>query len=714
MTGQNTILFLFNQNDIIERDDSNKLTFLFGEVNNSPIANCKPPKKINYETNHIAFNCACDPINYNNNHVIIKCETKLICPDVFWKEEDEPGNVSFNIDCNNDDILWKQQEEVGNASFNINCECVEEDDDDTGKIVFLENIRQYFGHYALTTFSIDLSNINYYYGYSGSFSLIAADMRFSEKYYFGVELLNQFTIIRQLSGTYYFGALLNNQIIFDPRNPIFVNPEDHFSLYHGSTITYKVVFDPYHEFFESKTDYADFRFGFEQKNTKFVYDPYNLYFKDPEDSAQYYFGFTPQNTKFVYDPYNEFFDFGETGTFGFGFEQKNPQFVYNPYNRIDVVPSLYFGYESKSYIRYADDPYFIEGRDIFFPMGYSSVVEFKFANVFYSISSNVSWGFSGSNNLQKSPGFIGKNYFGYNGKLKYITIGQEYTIFNNCYAAFGFELHDNQQKTRYLDLSANQCCTKVPYEMLHIEMTDNDGWDIQYGLDKGWGIAMTVEFSTLPRFSATLPVGYNSRVEDNSVYLGTSIAHVGISVNVRGIYCESNMHMSYGNFIIDQNEIKVEITKPLDVAESNYSMYMGSQFIGAIGVPYHLGSIYTYHYTYYSYGDLRIQEALRSQFYFGYYGSMILNVRPILIPNTWYIGFYSRCAFYEPPIYMYAGFETTCSALITENWVEFLEEGELNNEYVIQNQNGDPDLDRPQGESIEGYRYQRYIKGRCY
>jgi hypothetical protein len=42
------------------------------------------------------------------------------------------------------------------------------------------------------------------------------------------------------------------------------------------------------------------------------------------------------------------------------------------------------------------------------------------------------------------------------------------------------------------------------------------------------------------------------------------------------------------------------------------------------------------------------------------------------------------------------------------------EDGELNNEYLFQNKNGDIDESRPNGESIEGYPFTRYIKGRCY
>jgi hypothetical protein len=63
---------------------------------------------------------------------------------------------------------------------------------------------------------------------------------------------------------------------------------------------------------------------------------------------------------------------------------------------------------------------------------------------------------------------------------------------------------------------------------------------------------------------------------------------------------------------------------------------------------------------------------------------------------------------------MYYGMSMECDALITENWVEFLEEGELNNEYLFQNKNGDIDESRPNGDSIEGYPFTRYIKGRCY
>ena len=664
MIGQNTFLFLFNQNDLIDNSNKNKLTFMFGDVSSpvSPSPNCKHPVYINYESNHIDFNCLCDPIDYTSNNVTIKC-----------KEQDDEGSLTP---------------------------------------ILLENIRKYFGFSSATSFSIDFNNNEFYFGFNSAFSIFAADMRISTNAYFGFVSEYNLTIQKYFAGSSYFGLQSAGSILYNPYNLFFTNQTDSATSYYGNVLSNILVYDPYHEFFAIQSDYAESRFGYEAKNTTFVYDPYHEFFANPLDSAKYYFGYENKVNKFVYDPYNELFTLNENGTFSFGYEAKNTQFVFDPYNELGLTNPFVLGFQSNSWIRYSDDPY-ISKDDIPFGFGFESNTEIKLANVYFSMSPRSYFGVESNSNVQISVGFIANSYFGYESRLRYIKIGQYYATFNSCISAFGFELHNNMQRPFYIDLSANQCCSIQPMQLRRVEMLDEHEIDVRYGLDKGWGLAMLVEFAAEPRLSATMHSGFTSHVEDNSIYLGESYSGFGVSAHTRGMYIDGDTELGYGNFIIEQNEIKIELTKPLDPAEINYAFYNGFSSITLLGASY---AIYPYsnYFGQSSNFALNVEEALRPRFYFGHYSRGELNRRATIYPSRNAMGFSSRAAFYEPPIYTYFGLSMECESIITENWVEFLEEGELDNNYVIPNKNGDPDLDRPQGESIEGYRYSRVIKGRCF
>ena len=107
-------------------------------------------------------------------------------------------------------------------------------------------------------------------------------------------------------------------------------------------------------------------------------------------------------------------------------------------------------------------------------------------------------------------------------------------------------------------------------------------------------------------------------------------------------------------------------------------------------------------------------KLLRAKFLFGYWSTARLNTWAVFQDNINYFGFISTGVFYEKPYELYFGYSAECSTIITENYVEFLEEGELINEYIYQTPNGDRDMDRPYQESIEGNEFIRAIRGRCF
>ena len=187
----------------------------------------------------------------------------------------------------------------------------------------------------------------------------------------------------------------------------------------------------------------------------------------------------------------------------------------------------------------------------------------------------------------------------------------------------------------------------------------------------------------------------------------------GHSANVRGLYYEKNYDISYGTIIVDQNEIKVELTKPLDEGISNNKFDFGYSSWANLGASYALGTA-RHFFGYYSYHSLTVDEAMRGKFWFGYWSTARLNTWAVFQDNRNYFGFISTGVFYEKPYELYFGYSAECSTIITENYVEFLEEGELINEYIYQTPNGDRDMDRPYQESIEGNEFIHAIRGRCF
>ncbi len=702
MTGQNTILFLFNKTDLIPSGRKGPLNFIFGPLSEvippEPEIPCIYPIEIDRTSNQFNFECGCDYIDYDSNSIIIDCETSN-CIDLTWKPT-ENGSVEFSLNC----IPFSPSED-GEASFDLFCN----DCNNPSNDVVFTNIRSYFGHTSYTTFLIDFANATSYFGFSSEVvALNVANMRIYAESYFGYSSSSELSRTYQFEASSHFGYESKSSILFDPYNQLI--PTDQWaSSYFGLYNSNNIVFDPYHEFF-TPGNYADFRYGHELRTNNFVFDPYHEFFAEG-NYGESHFGYELKTAQFVFDPYNEFFTIGASGSFYLGF-YNDTKIQFNPYNKFDTDAISYFGYHSSGVIRYSDNQY-ISDLPINFDFGFNSSTVVKYADVRASITGLMYNGFSSDGSIQISPGFIGSSYFGYSGRLRYITIGRPYATFNNCIATFGYELHDNSSRPRYFDLSKNECCSPNPNQYSTIEMTDNDDWDVLYGLSIGWGFGVISELCTQPRFSSVAYTGFESKVVDNSVYLGIFECGFGVSAHTRSLQFDSSIEMGYGNFIIDQNEIKIELTKPLDETDTNYGFYFGHRVYTNLGASYSLGAT-SHHFGYYSSATINVEEALRGNFYFGYEMRGVLNRQATLWPTGLIFGFNSKTTFYEEPYIMSFGFSSECSGLVVENWVEFLEEGELNNDYLYQTENGDVDLTRPNGETMEAAPYTRYIKGRCY
>ena len=506
----------------------------------------------------------------------------------------------------------------------------------------------------------------------------------------------------------YYGITSNTFVLFDQFNTL---SDKALSTYYGVSASSFILFNQYHPFTDED---IVARFGYAPAST-IVYDPYHEFFKNKTDSAISAFGFTPSSW-IVYNPYHEFFkNKTDSATINFGMELKG-SIIFNPYNKFNegVINPFIAGYDTKSSIRYNDD-HRISPIDINLAVGIDSKSDMKLANIYANVSTTFPYGFESNGKYQYHPGFVTNSYFGIATNIKHLTTRIPFPTFGICITQVGYELHSNTYKPRYFDLSAGECCTINKYEMIHIEMTDFDDWDVLYGNENGWGIACIADLCAQPRMSANVPMGYYSEVIDNTVYLGQVEIGFGMKVHTRGLQFDTNIELVNGNFITDQNEIKVELTKPDDIFDSNYVMGYGTSMHTNFGATYGFRLNDPPGFGQYVTTTLRVDEALRGSFTMGVnlFG-FALNNTSRFTPRS-YAGFTLEAKFYEPPYYMYhTPFAMHCEAIITKNWVEFLEEGELDNEYLFQTKNGDIDESRPNGVSLEGYPFTRYIKGRCY
>lgn len=551
------------------------------------------------------------------------------------------------------------------------------------------DVLSYYGHHA-TTFVI-FDSINRFE------TDIIASVGFDSKSVIAYNPYNKFDV----NVTSYYGHNASSVLFYDYHTELSDKP---IYAYIGTNVDTVVVFDPYHNFTDEDINaYV----GFESKSSV-VFDPYNEFFK-PGESATATFGLNTKNV-FVFNPYNKFFNNGEFAQSIFGLDTKN-KFVFNPYNLLgNIIPNI-FGISINSAIRYSDDQR-VSTEDILMPFGLTANSTMRFANTYANVATTFPYGFSTTTSVQISPGFVTTSYFGIATNIKYLTYRIPYVTFDLAIANFGFELHDNTNKPRYFDLSKNQCCSIEVHSLHHVEMTHIDGWDVIYGNEFGWGIGSIAELCTQPRFSAKSYSGFEAKVIDSSVYLGQVEIGFGFHARSRNLQYSANIDLGNGNFIVDQNEIRVELSKPDDILESMVTMYHGNTIHTLFGVSYALNP-YTSAYGHTSNVTLNVEEALRGSFWFGYNTTAVLN-RSVKFSVLGHVGFVANVTLFEPPYILYFGAIAHCEALITENFVEFLEEGELENEYLYQTPNGDIDIDRPNGISIESAPYTHYIKGRCF
>lgn len=715
MSAQGPVLFLFNSCDTTGSDSEVK--FIFGCDDSVVPPNCTEQSAINYGSNTFSFDCGCKYIDYTSNTFVYNCseETSSACG-ILWTDS-VSGSVNIQCPC---------EPYSDNSNITLNCN----DTTPPGQ-VYLENIRAHFGFESSTKFVVSINDINSYFGFDSTLlDIQVLDMRIENGQHFGFTAESALAAYKIISSEIEFGfdSLVEDIRVLDLR----VENEQHF----GFESNVHVSYNPYHNF----DRVIESTFGLEL----FVQD---IIVPDLRINNIQYFGFDAQSAVQTYAlfsaemefgvessshiSYNPYHNFDRVIESEFGFDS-TARISYNPYHNFNRIIYTSFGFDSEAHISY--NPYHNFNRVIESDFGFASTANIKYGNPNisdapleayfgyssavddievevgkYTFSPNSYFGFDSTFDMLYTIGFRANAYFDtYRSRIQYLVIGYSKPTFTAT-AAFGFELLDNNNRTRYFDLSRTTCCTKMPYELLQFELLDTDDWTAQYGLHRGWALTSTAVLSTEQRLASTFGFGYEFRLTDRTVYLGHCISYFGYSGYNRALTLDINFELGYGNFTTDPNEIKVEMTKPHDVFVNNYYATLGLYSSVKLGIPYAVKSIGAIGW---QSSSVLTLEKLIPIAHFGFYSHAVLN-RQARIESENGFGYYNAAIIYEEPYIVPFGFYSEFT-IITENYVELLDNGELINEYRFLTPSNDHDTERPYQVSIEGYPYVHQIKGRCY
>lgn len=530
----------------------------------------------------------------------------------------------------------------------------------------------------------------------------------------------------------YYGVGSNSNITYNPYT-VLCDSNNTTNGYFGSTSNSDITYNPYNNFLGTDNNISS-TFGFDS-NTAIIYNKPN-----PLDAFNGYVGFD-SNTYINFNPYTILIDGNNPTTSYFGINSSSI-IAYNPYNDIskDNNISTSIGIECDVFINFNpytvlpnpntisfdllsttfdlryDDDHRIDPNGTEYPFGYDLETDIQFGDNHLEVVTENPFGYSSDITIQYNDGFIGTSNFGISGRLYTFSIGNTTPYLNDIVGGFGFSLSNNHNRTRYFDLSVDTCCRESrKRELLNFELTATEDYDVIYGIQNAWdSFGSTAMLTTQPRFKATSSFGIQATVKDNSVYFETTQCYFGFNNYSRGLQSITNINLGYGNFIQDQNNIIIELSQDDSVPFIEYDMYVGATSITLFNItpslPYNIIPIGFYANNF----DLYIERPFDPNAYFNIGGEYVPLSTNDTLPTNHYIGFTSMFTFFEPNRYMYVGFSSVSTLSSGAFGVELQEEGELVNEYIFTNKNGDPILSKPSEVSIEGYPYKHKIKGHCY
>lgn len=274
-------------------------------------------------------------------------------------------------------------------------------------------------------------------------------------------------------------------------------------------------------------------------------------------------------------------------------------------------------------------------------------------------------------------------------------------------------VNDHMTKPHYIDLDKRKCCAYIDNDIKHIEMDYAPyNWDTYSPI--GVCERMTVDLSARTTFKINAYAGENFKY-DNTKNTFEMRFKTGEFAKIPKFSTNTHIDLETGNLIPDSDNVVIEIDRPNIPPEAvRYNMYSGeTMVIKNFGVPYGL------RYQFPNNGEsvsvsLDTYPAWRLNFSVGERCDVILSTN-----NTYMVrasnGESVISRFYEPPWTVYSG-ESVSVSLDTKSdyYAEFIDSGCLVNDYHDIDENGQPIITETDGESIEGYKFLKFVQGRCY
>ena len=242
----------------------------------------------------------------------------------------------------------------------------------------------------------------------------------------------------------------------------------------------------------------------------------------------------------------------------------------------------------------------------------------------------------------------------------------------------------------------------IPFEF-------NDGppsW--QWG--SGAGTVVTASLQARPRFSAQMFTGHTLKLEQGYELVDVNIK-TGEEVRrpFEALYTEPKINLCYPNVFPSPDNMEVELEWN---EESCYSDFLW----GGESIRVDLSTIKSYVPMAYEgqtfYADFVIYDLWRARIWVGEMLIPTLSTVPALYPKMFHgESFEVDLAPHEAKVHTGESLE---ASLEISYYVEFLEKGCLENEFIPIDENGDPDIEKRSPVTIEGEPFLHDIKARCF
>ena len=259
----------------------------------------------------------------------------------------------------------------------------------------------------------------------------------------------------------------------------------------------------------------------------------------------------------------------------------------------------------------------------------------------------------------------------------------------------------------FMDMDSGCCSNHYPgqQDFHKIEMNDAEFGDQKFDGDR---IRATVDFQTQPRFRFNFTHGETLRAVEDNTFLIYPRVNTGETMRVSLESNHINFPLCPVNFIPDGDNVYVE----LDYIDDT-SCYADYFHTGETCVVHSFQVNQNFQERYYEGARMDMELTLRDAWVLlSYTGEQARWYNPAEAETRMYTGEQARVDFYVPPIIGATG-EHVEASLTTIYEVVFLEDGCLDNEYIWQDENGDPIPEKFNPVPVELDPFQHDLKAKC-